>query len=103
MDIRVEVVLALPEEQKLVVVDLPDSATASEAVEKSLIQNEFPQLDVASMALAVWGKPVDRSRMLSDGDRVEILRPLEIEPRDARRKLAQSGQFMGSKALRPAG
>ena len=43
----------------------------------------------------MWGRVVSPQQTLRDGDRVEILRPLEIDPRDARRHLAREGQFMG--------
>ncbi|MBW2472464.1 MAG: RnfH family protein, partial [Deltaproteobacteria bacterium] len=36
----------------------------------------------------------DRGRRLTDGDRVELYRPLEIDPREARRQLAEAGRTM---------
>ena len=69
--------------------------TAAEAIELSALGPEFAEWDVAAAPVAIWGRRVDKAERLKDGDRVEILRPLEIDPRDARRQLAIDGQFMG--------
>lgn len=94
-DIRVEVVFALPNRQELVEVDLVTGSSAADAIELSGLRKEFPDLDLDAMPIAIWGKSATRRRKLVDGDRVEILRQLEIDPRDARRELARDGQFMG--------
>ena len=94
-DIRVEVIFALPSRQELVEVDLGTGSTAADAIESAGMRKEFPDFDLDAMPIAIWGKPATRRRKLVDGDRVEILRQLEIDPRDARRELARGGQFMG--------
>ena len=94
-DIRVEVVFALPDRQELVEVNLGTGSTVSDAIELSGIRKVFSDFDLNAMPIAIWGRPATRQRKLVDGDRVEILRQLEIDPRDARRELAREGQFMG--------
>ena len=93
--IRVEVVYALPERQSLVVVSLDDQASCVDAINASGLVEIYAEADLASLPIAIWGRPADRLDPLKEGDRVEILRPLEIDPRDARRHLASEGQFMG--------
>lgn len=76
---RVEVVRAWPRRHEAVVVDLPPGATLAQALAAS-------GLDAAGIAgYAIFGQRVDAGTPLSDGDRVELLRPLEVDPKQARR------------------
>jgi putative ubiquitin-RnfH superfamily antitoxin RatB of RatAB toxin-antitoxin module len=93
--IEVEVVYALPEEQYLVCITVP----AGTAVRAALLMTElgagFAELDLAACPVGVFGKEVAADYRLTEGDRIEIYRPLSIDPRDARRKLAAEGVTMG--------
>ncbi len=93
--IAVEVVFALAERQELIPLTLPSGATAADAIEASAIADKFPDHDLAVCQLGVWGRLVDQDQPLEDGDRVEIYRALEIDPREARRRLAAEGKSMG--------
>ena len=93
---RVEVVFAVPERQELIAVNLDAGATARDAVRESGIAERFPDQDLDSLRLGIWGRPVDDDEALAEGDRVEIYRPLLIDPREARRQLAAEGRSMGS-------
>lgn len=93
--IRVEVVYATPERQERVSVRLPDGATVADAIDRSGIGALFPDAALERRPVGVWGHPVARDHALADGDRVEIYRPLEADPRDARRRLAAHGKAMG--------
>ena len=98
--ISVCVAAGLPERQCLVELQLPEGSTAAEAVTRSAIAAEFPQIDMALCKLAVFGRLVAAEYILQPGDRVEICRPLKADPREARRQLARAGRSMGQK---PAG
>lgn len=93
--IGVEVVFALPERQRLVKLELDLGTTAIAAVERSGILEEFGACVPEQVELAIWGKRIEADALLEQGDRVEVLRPLAIDPRDARRRLAEEGGFMG--------
>ena len=95
-DIEVEVVYALADRQRLVTVTVPESATVADAIEASGIAREFPDESIDSSEVGIWGHVVERERRLSAGDRVEIYRPLRLDPREARRQLAAAGKTMGS-------
>jgi len=92
--IRVEVVFAAPDDQLLVSIMVDKGATVADAILKSGIHDRFPAELFDTMQAGIWGRPVDHSCQLKDGDRVEIYRPLRRDPRDARRELAQSGLTM---------
>lgn len=82
---RVEVVFALADRQELLVVELPDGSTVDAAIEKSRLARQFPDVDFDALQAGIWGKPIARSQVVKEGDRVELYRPLEMDPREARR------------------
>ena len=94
-DLPIEVVAALPEEQVLISLSVSSGTTARESVQLADVRSKLPGLDITGCSLAVWGKPVPDDHVLKANDRVEVLRPLIIDPRDARRQLATEGQVMG--------
>jgi len=93
--VEIEVVLALAERQVLLNVAVPQGTTVMDAIDQSGIATEFPDLDLGSLKVGVWGKVVQRSRPVREGERIEIYRPLPLDPRRARRKMAVAGGFMG--------
>lgn len=90
---RVEVVYAGRDRRWRVELDVAPGTTAGEAIESSGILEACPDLDASS--IGVFGEHVERDRVLEDGDRVEIYRPLSADPRDVRRELARLGKSMG--------
>jgi putative ubiquitin-RnfH superfamily antitoxin RatB of RatAB toxin-antitoxin module len=82
---QVEVVFALPERQVLQSLELPAGSTVADAIRRSRLVLEFPEVDFDHLQAGVWGKPVERDRVLLDGDRVEFYRALMMDPREARR------------------
>jgi putative ubiquitin-RnfH superfamily antitoxin RatB of RatAB toxin-antitoxin module len=88
---QIEVVYALPERQRVIAVDFVDGLTAGEAVRASGMAREFPELAARQLVLGVYGEVVAEAHRLRPGDRVEIYRELEADPRDARRvRVAQT-------------
>jgi putative ubiquitin-RnfH superfamily antitoxin RatB of RatAB toxin-antitoxin module len=89
--VRVEVVLAQADEQRVVLVEVEEGARALAAVEASGILAGCPELDPGSLRLGRFGREIARDARVSDGDRIEILRPLEVTPMEARRLRARKG------------
>ena len=87
--IAVTVVYALPEHASEIELKLPSGATVGDALEASGLAANHPEVDVARCAVGVFGRRVERDRVLADGDRVEVYRPLVADPKDARRRRAQ--------------
>lgn len=96
----IEVTFALPEDQSLVVVPYSEGLCAGDAIRLSGIAALFPQHAIESMQIAIWGRIARRSDVLQAGDRIEILRPLLIDPRIARRERANLGQTMDPASAR---
>ena len=99
-ELRLEVAYGTADRQSLVEIRVKQGTTCREAVLLSGISGLFPHDPIESLPLAVWGKPVPPDGLVHDGDRIEVLRPLEKDPRDARRELATDGQYMGGSGLR---
>jgi len=81
-DLRVEVVHALADRQQVVALSVAEGTTAGQAVAAS-------KLPAAGMRLGIGGRIVAAVAVLRDGDRVELLRPLAADPREARRQRAR--------------
>ena len=87
--IRVEVAFALPERQVLIAVDVTQGSTVQQAIDESGIADRFEGMELAGLPVGIWGREVGRDHELGAGDRVEIYRALEVEPREARRLQAK--------------
>lgn len=81
--IHVEVIQAWARRHEAVDVDLPEGATVAEAIAAAGLLTPGGHAGVA-----VYGEIATADRRLQDGDRVELLRPLTIDPKDARRRRA---------------
>ncbi len=89
--IAVEVVYASVQEQKLIELQVPQGTSALDAVKLSNMAQHFPEIDLAHLDLGVFAKPLDgkgrplpHEYILQAEDRVEIYRPLTIDPMQAR-------------------
>ena len=93
---KVEVVYALPHRQCVIELPLPPvGVTAREAVQRSGLLAEFPELAAQPLVLGIYGAVCDGERPLRDGDRVEIYRPLKQDPRALRRERAAAAPRKG--------
>lgn len=88
---RIEVAYAGPERQALVAFDLDEGASLAAALRAAACHEAFAGLDVEAMPTGIYGAPARRSQALREGDRVELYRPLALDPKEARRRRAQAG------------
>lgn len=86
----VEVAFALPTEQKIISLNVPDECTAYEAVIKSGIVDFFPEIDPETASMGIFAKAIKNPKetVLREGQRVEIYRPLIADPKEVRAKRA---------------
>jgi putative ubiquitin-RnfH superfamily antitoxin RatB of RatAB toxin-antitoxin module len=92
--IHVEIVYALAQRQKVVPMNVPDGTTIKEAIERSGLLAEFPEIDLTKNKLGIWNKLAKPDAVLRDKDRVEIYRPLIADPKEVRRQRAAEGKVM---------
>lgn len=88
-DIAVEVVYAGPDRQALIALRVPDGSDVERALAASGIYDSFPSDNLAQAPTGIWGRTVPRTQRLRDGDRIELYRPLRVDPREARRRRAK--------------
>ncbi|MDF1694160.1 MAG: RnfH family protein [Zhongshania sp.] len=88
--IHVEVAYALPDKQRIVALELPEGSTVRAAALQSGLDKQFVELDLNSVDLGVFGKGVSKpdEQTLKNGDRVEIYRPLIVDPKEVRKQRA---------------
>jgi hypothetical protein len=86
--LRIEVLYALVDVQDVVVLDLADGAHAREAVDASGLIGRYG-LAAEEVALGISGRRIAPERRLRDGERIEILRKLAVDPKEARRLRAR--------------
>jgi len=85
---KVEVIYALPEAVDAVSVNLSIGATLREAVVASGVLERHPEISLEKQAYGIFGKRAALEARLAPGDRVEIYRPLAMDPKEARRRRA---------------
>lgn len=88
--IAIEVVYALADRQRLLRLSVPVGTTVREAALRSGMQQYFPELDLQQAPLGIFGKAVAKpeERVLEEGERVEIYRPLIADPKEVRKQRA---------------
>ena len=67
-------------------IELPAGATLIDALRASGVLERYPHIDLARQAVGVWGRVCALEAPLKEGDRVEIYRPLQVDPKEARRR-----------------
>jgi putative ubiquitin-RnfH superfamily antitoxin RatB of RatAB toxin-antitoxin module len=82
--VYIEVALATKKKQSVVGLNVPAMTTLSEAVKLSAIEAEFPDVDFSTCKIGVFGRIESADRLVEEGDRVEIFRPLEVSPMQSR-------------------
>jgi uncharacterized protein len=92
---RVEVVYATPARQWVVAVELEVGATAAEAFERSGLREACPELASGWPEMGVFHVRRALDAAVADGERVEVYRALEVDPKEARRLRAAVGKRRG--------
>ncbi|WP_382157586.1 RnfH family protein [Hydrogenophaga sp. ANAO-22] len=75
------------------VLDVPEGCTLRQALDQAGWLQRFPDIEAEPLALGIWGRKAGWDRLLREGDRVEVVRGLRVDPKVARRE-----RFMGQGA-----
>jgi putative ubiquitin-RnfH superfamily antitoxin RatB of RatAB toxin-antitoxin module len=94
--LSVEVCYARPDEETLIALTLPAGATLRDAIEVSGVLARHPEIDLAKQKVGVYGKIRPLEAALADGDRVEIYRPLIVDPKAARQRRVEKSRREGA-------
>ena len=83
---KIEVVISLgPRQVQITQLVCVSQTSAWVARALAFKQLDLPEDHFSEWRVAVWGKSVDKNTLLKDGDRLEVLRPLLVDPKEARR------------------
>ncbi len=88
--VSVTVVYAEPARLFEVALRLPPGATVRHAIEASRVQETRPDIEISADHIGIFSRKATFDTPLRDGDRVEIYRPLKIDPKEARRLRAKT-------------
>lgn len=101
---RIEVAYARPDQQYLLTLDLPAGSTVSDALAAAGLAERCPELAGGDFVVGIWGQ-IEKSpqtRVLQMGDRVEVYRPLSVDPMAARKARADKARQQRAHQTRSA-
>jgi uncharacterized protein len=85
-DMQIGVAYSEPGQQIWLNIEVPDESTVSEAIDRSGILKQFPQIDLTAQKVGVFGRLVKLDAALKPGDRVEIYRGIIADPETVPRR-----------------
>lgn len=85
-NLAVSVTYADPDNPLWLKVQVPNGSTVEDAIRASDLLTRYPDMDLASFKLGIFGKTTDLDSKLSDGDRVELYRPITVDPKTVPRR-----------------
>ncbi len=94
---EVVVIYALPDEQHLIAVAHEPGMTAGEAVVRSGLPQQFPEIADQALVLGLFGQRIMPDQPVQPGARIEICRPLQRDPRELRRIMMSKGLVVGQR------
>lgn len=93
-NIRVEVIYALPAQQEIISLTVPEGTCVQDAIEQSGVLAKHPEIDLKKNKLGIFAKLSKPDTILRDRDRIEIYRPLIADPKQVRKQRAEEGKVM---------
>jgi len=88
----IEIIYALLEQQKLLTQNLAKDQTVQDAIQQSGLLSRYPELDITTMIVGIFGKKTKMTQTLRANDRIEIYRPLIADPKEVRKRKAAEGK-----------
>jgi putative ubiquitin-RnfH superfamily antitoxin RatB of RatAB toxin-antitoxin module len=88
--LRIEVVFAHPEKQHVLPLEVKEGTTVKAAIMQSGVLMRFPEMLATEYQVGVFSKIRKLEDEVEEGDRIEIYRPLVIDPKVARRARAKA-------------
>ena len=85
MAVNITVAYAKPDRQVEIPLQVEESCTVALAIQRSGILEQFPEIRLADVGVGIHSRKVSLDSLIQEDDRVEIYRPLKIDPKQARR------------------
>jgi hypothetical protein len=91
-ELQVYVVYATPKDEFIHPMRVAPGTTIGQAVEGSGVLARFPEINLVTQPVGIYGKKKTLDTVLRERDRIELYRPLVADPKDSRRKRAAKKQ-----------
>ncbi|WOG27192.1 RnfH family protein [Endozoicomonas sp. 8E] len=93
--VSIEVAYARPDDYRILTVDVKEGTSVLDAARQSGMESIFSEIDWDSVKLGIFGKAVIRpaDQAVKEGDRIEIYRPLIADPKEVRKKRAETAKL----------
>lgn len=89
---KIEVIYATLKQQKLIKLMVDESSTIQQCIEQSGVLQQFPEIDLEETKVGIFSQVKPLDFVVSEGDRIEIYRPLMADPKAERRKKAEAAK-----------
>lgn len=89
MTISVEVVFTENQQQKIIQVTVESLSCIAEVIHQSGILSNFPSIDLSKNKVGIFGELHSLDAKVQEGDRIEIYRPLIVDPKKIRKNRAK--------------
>ncbi|MBL4584754.1 MAG: RnfH family protein [Pseudomonadales bacterium] len=98
--INIEVAYATPDKQLILTLSVPADCSVYDAAVASGMDKKFPEIDIESCKMGIFSKMVSKPKLqtLNPNDRIELYRPLLIDPKETRKKRAAKAKEDKAKA-----
>ncbi len=83
---KVGVVYAVPNRQSWLTIDVPEGATVQQVIAKSGILHQYPEIDLETQKVGIFGKATTLDAIVEEGARIEIYRPITCDPKTVKRR-----------------
>jgi len=83
---KVGVVYAVPARQTWLTIDVAEGTTVQQAIEKSGILRQFPEINLETQKVGIFGKMAALDAVVEEGARIEIYRPITVDPKTVKRR-----------------
>lgn len=83
---KISIAYAAPTRQAWLSVEVPDGTSVKDAIERSGILQQFPEIDLEQQKVGIFSKLTKLDTILADGDRIEIYRPITCDPKTVKRR-----------------
>ncbi len=89
---KVGIAYATPQRQVWLTLDAPDGATVREVIEKSGVLSQFPDINLETQKVGIYGKATQLDAQVEPGSRIEIYRPITADPKTVKRRPKPEGK-----------
>ena len=90
--ISVELVYIKPAQQTIMKLEVPSGSIIETVIKQSGLLKQNPEIDLSVNKVGIFSKVAELNHALNNGDRIEVYRSLQADPKEARRQRAKTNK-----------